>query len=203
MWLICKLTPDFRTISDFRKDNKASIKGVFKELNKRFDKLGLFRHTCYSIDGSKFKAVNAKDNNFTLAKLDDRIKRLEEDVDNYMALLDEEDAKEDNECQFSKEELQKKLDACKKRLDKYNDYRSEMEKTGQAQMSLTDKDARLMKQNEGFGVDYNVQTVVDESHLIADFQITQSPTDHGQITPVMEGLKDSFDKGMKRLRRVS
>ena len=194
MWLICKLTPDFRTISDFRKDNKASIKGVFKELNKRFDKLGLFRHTYYSIDGSKFKAVNAKDNNFTLAKLDDRIKRLEEDVDNYMALLDEEDAKEDNECQFSKEELQKKLDACKKRLDKYNDYRSEMEKTGQAQMSLTDKDARLMKQNEGFGVDYNVQTAVDESHLIADFQITQSPTDHGQITPVMEGLKDSFDK---------
>ena len=129
-----------------------------------------------------------------MAKLDDRIKRLEEDADNYMALLDEEDAKENNECRFSKEELQKKLDACRKRLDKYNEYRSEMEKTGQAQMSLTDKDARLMKQNEGFGVDYNVQTAVDESHLIADLQITQNPTDHGQITPVMEGLKDSFDK---------
>ena len=57
MWLICRLTPDFRTISDFRKDNKTSIKGVFKELNKRFNKLGLFRHTYYSIDGSRFKAV--------------------------------------------------------------------------------------------------------------------------------------------------
>lgn len=191
MWLICKITPDFRTIADFRKDNKKAIRNVFKEMNLRFDKLGLFRHTYYSIDGSKFKAVNAKDNNFTLAKLDDRIERLEDNVDNYMSILDEEDVEEG---QLSKEEINRKIDVYKQRLEKYQGYRDELEKSGEAQMSLTDKDARLMKQNEGFGVGYNVQTAVDESHLIADFEVTQDATDHGKINMVMTGVKDTFNK---------
>lgn len=78
MWLLNKLTPDFRTISDFRKDNKKAITKVFKEFNKFCMGLKLFSKSYISIDGSKFKAVNAKDNNLTLSKLDDRIKRLDE-----------------------------------------------------------------------------------------------------------------------------
>ena len=75
MWLINKLTPDFRTISDFRKDNKKAITKVFKEFNKFCMGLKLFSKSYISIDGSKFKAVNAKDNNLTLSKLDDRIRK--------------------------------------------------------------------------------------------------------------------------------
>ena len=91
MWLLCKLTPDFRTISDYRKDNKEAIEKVFKEFNRFCDRLRLFSKSYISIDGSKFKAVNAKDNNFTLSKLDDRIKRLDEHSALYMETLDEYD----------------------------------------------------------------------------------------------------------------
>ena len=88
MWLLNKLTPDFRTISDFRKDNKKAITKVFKEFNKFCMGLKLFSKSYISIDGSKFKAVNAKDNNLTLSKLDDRIKRLDEHISIYMEELE-------------------------------------------------------------------------------------------------------------------
>ena len=94
MWLICKLRPDFRTIADFRKDNRTAIAKVFKEFNKFCAGLKLFSKSYISIDGSKFKAVNAKDRNFTLNKLDDRIKRLDEHIAMYMEELDACDAEE-------------------------------------------------------------------------------------------------------------
>ena len=87
MWLLGKLYPDFRTISDYRKDNKGSITKVFKEFNKFYMGLKLFSKSYISIDGSKFKAVNVKDNNFTLNKLDDRIRRLDEHISLYMNLM--------------------------------------------------------------------------------------------------------------------
>ena len=88
MWLLNKQTPDFRTISDFRKDNKKAITKVFKEFNKFCMGLKLFSKSYIPIDGSKFKAVNAKDNNLTLSKLDDRIKRLDEHISIYMEELE-------------------------------------------------------------------------------------------------------------------
>lgn len=94
MWLLNKLTPDFRTISDFRKDNKKAITKVYKEFNKFCMGLKLFSKSYISIDGSKFKAVNAKDNNLTLNKLDDRIKRLDEHISIYMEELDAYDHEE-------------------------------------------------------------------------------------------------------------
>lgn len=103
MWLLSKLTPDFRTISDFRKDNKEAVAKVFKEFNKFCMGMKLFSKSYISIDGSKFKAVNAKDNNFTLNKLDDRIRRLDEHIAIYMEELDAYDHEE--ERKLSKEEL--------------------------------------------------------------------------------------------------
>ena len=110
MWLINKLTPDFRTISDFRKDNKEAIAKVFKEFNKFCMDLKLFSKSYISIDGSKFKAVNAKDNNFTLSKLDDRIKRLNEHISLYLEELDAYDESDDRK--LSKDELSRKLEVC-------------------------------------------------------------------------------------------
>ena len=191
MWLLNKLTPDFRTISDFRKDNKKAITKVFKEFNKFCMGLKLFSKSYISIDGSKFKAVNAKDNNLTLSKLDDRIKRLDEHISIYMEELEAYDHEEGR--RLSKDELQRKLGVCKERKERYEGYRDTLEKSGESQISLTDPDSRLMKANEGFCVGYNVQTAVDaESHMIAGFQVTNSPTDHGQLTSVASEVKADY-----------
>ena len=192
MWLLSKLTPDFRTISDFRKDNKESITKVYKEFNKFCIGLKLFSKSYISIDGSKFKAVNAKDNNLTLSKLDDRIKRLDEHITIYMEELDAYDHEEGRK--LSKDELQRKLDVCKERKERYESYRSQLEESGESQISLTDADSRLMKANEGFCVGYNVQTAVDaDSHMIAGFLVTNNPTYHGQITSVTAEVKADYD----------
>lgn len=191
MWLLSKLTPDFRTISDFRKDNKEAITKVYKEFNKFCMGLKIFSKSYISIDGSKFKAVNAKDSNFTLSKLDDRIRRLDEHISIYMEELDAYDHEEDRK--LSKEELQRKLDVCKERKERYEGYRNMLEESGESQLSLTDPDSRLMKANEGFCVGYNVQTAVDaESHMISGFQVTNHPTDHGQLTNVASEVKSDY-----------
>lgn len=194
MWLMCKLQPDFRTISDFRKDNVVPIKRVFKQFNRFCLNMKLFSKSYISIDGSKFKAVNAKDRNFTLNKLDDRIKRLDDRISEYLYELDETD-REDDERILSREDLEHKLEVARERKNKYEEYRKQLEESGEKQLSLTDPDAKLMKQNEGFGVCYNTQFAVDaESHLIAGIDVTNEPTDHGQITKLATEVKEDFEQ---------
>ena len=190
MWLIGKLKPDFRTIANFRKDNKTAIRKVFKEFNRFCYKMNLFSHDGISIDGSKFKAVNAKDNNFTQSKLDDRLTRIDEHIKEYLAELDAADL-DDKQV----EELEKKLKEYKERKGKYEDIQKRMSEENLSQISLTDPESKLMKMNEGFGVCYNTQTAVDTgSHLIADFEVTDNPTDHGQITKLAKKVKEDFNE---------
>lgn len=192
MWLLCKVTPDYHTISDFRKDNLSPIKKMFKALNKQLDSFGLFSHSYISIDGSKFKAVNSKDNNFTLNKLDDRIERLETHENEYLLALEQNDF--NDERGLSKEEIEHKLEVCQERKERYKGYREQLEKSGESQMSLTDKDAKLMKFNDGFDVGYNVQTGVEAgSHLIATYNVTTNPTDHGEITETASDAKKELE----------
>ena len=192
MWLLGKLTPDFRTISDFRKDNKEAIEKTFKEFNRFCLSEKLFSKSFVSIDGSKFKAVNAKDRNFTLNKLDDRIARLDQNIGRYLRELDEYDAEEGRK--LSKEELEHKLEECMERKQRYEGYREQLEQTGEKQISLTDPDAKLMKANEGFCVGYNTQVAVDaESHMIAGFDVTNCPTDHGQLTKLSDEVKQDYE----------
>ena len=192
MWLLGKLQPDFRTISDFRKLNIEPIKAVFSEFNRFCLEMKLFSKSFISIDGSKFKAVNAKDRNFTLNKLDDRIKRLDAHIAEYLSELDGMD-KEDSSRVLSREDLEHKLEVAKERKEKYEGYRSQIEESGEKQISLTDPDARLMKQNEGFGVCFNTQVAVDAgSHMIAGFKVTNNATDHGQITELATNVKEDF-----------
>lgn len=193
MWLLNRLTPDFRTISDFRKDNKTAMKGMFRAFNRKCIDLSLFSKSFISIDGSKFKACNSKDRNFTLNKLDDRISRLEAHMEEYLKDLEETDASEDGNMLLDREELERKIALCQERKEQYERYRSYMEENGLSQMSLTDPDAKLMKMNDGFGVCYNVQTGVDAgSHLIGGFEVTGHPTDHGLITSVASEIKSDY-----------
>ena len=185
-WLMEGLEPDFRTISDFRKDNTGCMKKVFHEFNRRM--AGVLTKGFLSVDGSKFQANNSKDNNFTANKLDDRIAWLNSHSDEYLRQIAEMDAAEEElSGEFTREELEEKLREVQDRLEKYKSYRDLMEKEGLSQLSITDADAKLMKNKNGFAVAYNVQTAVDsETHMIEDFQVTNNPTDHGLIESTVE-----------------
>ena len=184
-WMISGVTPDFRTISDFRKSNITALKTILHEFNKRIAKAVEFGYV--SIDGSKIRANNSKDNNFTSHKLDDRIEWLDAHIDEYLRQLDAYDSIEtaeemETEGMLSKETLEQKLQEAQERLDRYKGYRQYMEENGLSQLSVTDADARLMKSKNGFQVSYNVQTAVDsETHLIRDFNMTNRVTDHGLL----------------------
>lgn len=200
MWLTGKLTPDHNTLSEFRKRNIKCMKPMFREFNKFCLKMDMFKLEYVSIDGSKFRAVNSKDRNFTLSKLDDRLKRLDIHIEEYLAALEESDGEEGRK--LSREELEEKLKKLQERKARYEGYLKALEESGEGQMSLTDPDAKLMKEGNGFGVGYNAQTAVDaESHLIAGFEMTNHPTDHGLLTEVASEVKK--DMGKKTLEATA
>lgn len=194
-WLMGGLEPDFRTISDFRKDNIDSMKTIFHKFNQRI--VGAVEWGFTSVDGSKFLANNSKDNNFTKNKLDDRIKWLDGHTDEYLRILKEMDEQEDLDetpDKLNREIIEAKLKEATERLEKYKAYQKLLEESGESQLSLTDADAKLMKNKNGFAVAYNPQTAVDSAtHLIRDFVMTNQVTDHGLLTPTMEGIRRETD----------
>lgn len=186
------LEPDFRTISDFRKDNIDSMKTIFHKFNQRI--AGAVEWGFASVDGSKFLANNSKDNNFTKNKLDDRIKWLDGHTDEYLRILKEMDEQEDLDetpDKLNREIIEAKLKEATKWLEKYKTYQKLMEESGESQLSLIDADAKLMKNKNGFAVAYNPQTAVDsETHLIRDFEMTNQVTDHGLLVTTMAGIRE-------------
>lgn len=190
-WMMGGTEPDFRTISDFRKDNIDRLKEIFHEFNRRIS--GAVEWGFSSIDGSKFQANNSKANNFTKHKVDDRIKWLNAHTDEYLRILKEMDEQEDQEEeseQLTRESVEEKLKAARERLARYESYQRLMEESGVSPISLADADARLMKNKNGFAVAYNPQTAVDsETHLIRDFTMTNQVTDHGLLASTVEGIR--------------
>lgn len=196
-WMMGGVEPDFRTISDFRKENISSLKKIFHEFNRRISEAIDWGFT--SVDGSKFIACNSKDSNFTKNKLDDRIKWLNAHTDEYLRILgdiDERDDLNDEMTQLTREGIEKRLEEARERLARYENYQKLMEESGTSQLSLTDADAKLMKNKNGFAVAYNPQTAVDSNtHLIHDFQMTNQVTDHGLLASTLENIKkESPDK---------
>lgn len=193
-WMLGGVEPDFRTISDFRKDNIDSLKEIFHEFNRRISEAVEWGFS--SIDGSKFLANNSKDKNFTKNKLDDRIKWLNAHTDEYLRILkdmDEQEELEETPDKLTREMIESKLKEARQRLDRYESYQKIMEETGVSQLSLTDADARLMKNKNGFGVAYNPQTAVDsETHLIRDYEMTNQVTDHGMLSATMKGIREEI-----------
>lgn len=194
MWLVSGVRPDFRTVSDFRKDHAAALKEVFHEFNRRL--AGAVEWGFCSVDGSKFRASNSKMRNFTAQKLDDRIAWLDGHVGEYLRRLEAADAPEGpgEGGPLSRDVVEAKLAEARERLERYRGYRELMEREGLSQLSLTDADARLMKSKNGFVVAYNPQAAVDsETHLIRDFEVTNAPTDHGQLLPTMARVAEATD----------
>lgn len=188
MWLVKQIEPDFRSISDFRKENAGSLKKVFVEFNIICKEIGILNIKEVSQDGTKIRAVNSKDKNYTLNKIDDRIERIEEKVEEYLKELEEEDKKANEEKMIKIEEL-------KKRKAKYEEYKKEMEEKGESQKSITDKEARLMKDNGAYNVCYNMQALVTtDNHMMANYEITTNPADYGSMKNIVEECEEELEE---------
>lgn len=172
MYLIGKLTPDFRTIADFRKDNPKALKRVFKEFAKVCLKLNLYQRELLAIDGSKFRAQNSKNNCYNKVVLEKKLANIENHISDYLNHLDKEDKNEIIREETNTEEIRKAIQELTERKEKYVGYLNELEKSGEKQILATDPDARRMHSKDGFHCSYNVQTAVDGgSHLIAGYSV--------------------------------
>ena len=152
MWLTGRLAPDFKTIANFRKDNGKAIRSVCKQFIVLCQQLGLFSDNVVAIDGSKFKAVNNRDRNFTSAKLQRRMEEIESSINRYLVELDTADRQEPAAAQFKKERLHDKIAALKDQMKALKEIEVQLEATPDKQISLTDPDARSMK-TRGTGID--------------------------------------------------
>jgi len=183
MWLLKKLAPDFKTIADFRKDNRDAIKRVFKEFVFLCKKLDLFGGELVAIDGSKFKAVNSKKRNFNDAKLKKKLKDIEEKIEQYLEEIEENDNSEAHDRLPDKKELNGKIELLKERKEEYQELSKKLKESGKTQISLTDPDSRAMLNNQKIEVCYNVQIAVDEKNkLILDYEVTNAVEDSDQLS---------------------
>jgi transposase len=193
MWLLGRLAPDHKTIADFRKDNSLALRKVCARFVELCHEMGLLRTASVAIDGSKFKAVNNRDRNFTKAKVQRRRAQLEESVARYLGQLDTADRQEPTNALAAKvTRLNEKLSKLKEQMGKLAAYEKQMLASPDHQISLTDPDSRSMATSgRGSGVvGYNVQVAVDtEHHLIVTHEVTNSGSDRAQLANMARQAK--------------
>jgi len=201
IWLIRKLKPDFKTIADFRKDNKKALKKVFRDFTKLCDEWELFGKELIAIDGSKFRACNSKKNNYNSKKLERHLKYLDEKIESYMQELDHHDITEASLEKPDVNTIKERIQQLRDRKEKYESYQKKLKQSGENEISTTDPDSRLMANHNNVEVSYNVQTTVDAKHkLIADFKVTQKPNDLGELDNMALRAKKLFgDKAFEVL----
>jgi len=194
MWLTGRLAPDHKTIADFRKNNGTAIRKVCSQFVALCRGLGLFADAAVAIDGSKFKAVNNRDRNFTRNKVKRRMEQIEESVERYLHQLDSADRQEPSLARTTKAvRLNDKIAKLKKEMQRLEKLEVVILEAPDQQISLTDPDARSMATSgRGSGiVGYNVQAAVDiKHHLIVTHEVTNEGTDRAQLSNVAEQTKD-------------
>ena len=193
MWLMGRLAPDHKTIADFRKDNGRAIRQVCARFVALCRTLGLFAEAGVAIDGSKFKAVNNRDRNFTRAKMKRRMDQIEESVSRYLHQLDSADRQEPSLAGTTKTvRLNEKIAKLRQEMQRLKQLEARMRATPDQQISLSDPDARSMATSgRGSGVvGYNVQAVVDtKHHLIVVHEVTNVGTDRSQLARMAKQTK--------------
>jgi transposase len=197
MWLLGRLVPDHKTVADFRKDNGPAIAKVCARFVELCREMGLLAKASVAIDGSKFKAVNNRDKNFTRAKVERRRAQLEESVARYLSQLDTADRQAPSEALAAKTtHLKEKLAKLKDEMDRLKGLEAQMLALPDQQISLTDPDSRSMATSgRGSGVvGYNVQVAVDtEHHLIITHEVTNVGSDRAQLSDVAKKAKATLD----------
>jgi transposase len=193
MWLTGRLMPDFKTIADFRKDNGKAIKNVCRQFVMVCRQLDLFTEAIVAVDGSKFKAVNNRDKNFTPAKMERRIQQIEKNIDRYLRELDTTDHDEPSVTEAKTERLTEKIAAMTEEMERLKKYEVRMLKAPDGQLSLTDPDARSMKTRGTGVVGYNVQAVVDaKHHLIVTHEVNNVGSDRRQLSTMAKRARKAM-----------
>src|SRR6202045_4583130 len=189
VWLTGRLAPDFKTIADFRKDNGEAIRNVCREFVVLCRRLELFSEASVAIDGSKFKAVNTRDRNFTQAKMQRRLAQIDESIARYLSQPDSADRKGEAVPEAKITRLNEKIATLRQEIQRLNALNVQMMQTEDKQISLTDPDARSMATSgRGSGmVGYNVQSAVDtKHHLIVAHEVTNVGSDRSQLSRMSE-----------------
>jgi len=203
VWLTGRLMPDFKTIADFRKDNGPAIRKVCARFIELCRQMKLFTEAVVAIDGSKFKAVNNRDRNFTAQKIKSRLAHLEKAVKHYLDDLDRADREPSSVPEVRVSQLKEKIAAIKAEMRKLTKIREQLPKA-EGQISLTDPDARSMNSaGKGTGtVGYNVQTAVDtKNHLIVAHEVTNVGHDRTHLTDMSKLAREAL--GTKTLTALA
>jgi transposase len=187
MWLVGRLAPDFKTIADFRKDNGAAIRAVCRQFVELCRQLGLFTRAVIAIDGSKFKAVNNRDKNYTVAKVTGRMEQVDASIARYLRALDRADREEGDVAEDKSVRLKEKIAGLRRQMQALKEIEQTVQDAPDQQVSLTDPDARSMA-TSGKGtatVGYNVQIAVDaQHHLIVAHEVINQGYDRHQLAPM-------------------
>ena len=191
MWLLRRLTPDFKTIADFRRDHPAALKGVCREFLLLCKRLDLFGGEVLAIDGSKFRAMNARDRSHTAAGLAERTRHIDRTIADYLRALERQDQVEAGTDGPTAETLRAHIAALEQRRAESVAWQHALVTSGATALSLTDPDSRPMKTRAGIQVCYNVQTAVDAKHkLIVAETVTNAAADRDQLSPLATAAQD-------------
>ena len=194
MYLLGKLTPDFRTIANFRRDNPKALRNVFRAFVKLCNKLGLYQKILLTVDGTKIRAQNGDDHAYNRDILEKKLARIDEHITEYLAVMDASDKEESEEKVPTTEEVKRILADLNSRKEKYEGYLDYLTESGETQILETDPEARRMHSKDGFHCCYNVQTAVDGgSHLIAEYEVTNHNTDQGLLNQVTAQAKELLE----------
>lgn len=208
IWLLRHLKPDFRTIAAFRRINRSAFRQVFREFVILCRQLDLFGRELLAVDGTRIKAVNNKDRNFTRGALTKFIQEADEKLADYMKRLDQADADEEQVTSNGggagrgDGKLAEKIAAIKGKRDRHKALLDELDKTGEDQISLTDPDARAMARMTKVGVGYNIQIAVDVKHkLIAEQEVCNQVLDIGLLATTVEAAMETL--GVDKIEAVA
>ncbi len=202
IWLLRHLKPDFKTIADFRRDNRYAFRPVFRQFVLLCRQLDLFGRELLAVDGTRIKAVNNKDRNFTRASLTEFIKLADAKLGDYLQRLDTSDAAEQAAGGSRVKNLAEKIAAIRARRTRCQKMLAELDRTGEDQISLTDPDSRAMAAHTHVAVGYNVQVAVDAKHkLIVEQQVSNQVVDMGLLTETAEPAKAIL--GVERIAVVA
>lgn len=191
MWLLGRLSPDFKTIADFRRDNSEGIRNVCRQFVVLCRQLNLFAQAVVAIDGSKFKAVNAHDRNFTRGKLEKRMQEIDRCIERYLTAMDTADRQPADIAEARTTRLKENMATLKTRMEQLKEIQAQLEQSPTGQISLTDPDARAMATSTSRElVGYNVQTAVDtQHHLIVAHEVTNIGSDRRQLSKMARQAK--------------
>ena len=202
IWLLRHLKPNFKTIADFRRDNRKAFRSVFRQFVLLCKQLDLFGRELLAVDGTRIKAVNNKDRNFTRASLTEFIKLADAKLDDYLQRLDRSDASESTTGGSRVKNLAEKIAAIRQRRTRCEEMLAHLDQTGEEQISLTDPDSRAMAAHTRVAVGYNVQVAVDTKHkLIVEQQVTNQVVDMGLLTQTAAPAKEVL--GVKTIAVVA